>query len=169
MKINKNKFAVYPGSFDPLTNGHLDIIRRASLIFPNVIVAVTENMQKQHSFSLEERLSMIREAAKGIKNVKVKSFDGLLINYLEKINAFVLIRGLRAVSDFEYEFQLALMNRSLNNKIETVFLMPDQANTFLSSSIVKEVALLNGKTKSFVPANVEKKLQSLKIKKKINR
>jgi len=159
---NKNFAAVYPGSFDPPTNGHIDIITRASHLFPRVIVAVTQNHNKNHMFSLKERVGLLKESVKRLPNVKVVSFEGLLADYLSKINSFVLIRGLRAISDFEYEFQLALMNRNLNKKIETVFLMPDQAYTFLSSSMVKEIAALGGKTKDFVPPCVEKKLNSNK-------
>lgn len=157
--MNKEFAAVYPGSFDPPTNGHLDIISRASHLFPKIIVAVTENANKNHMFSLEERVELLKESSKHLKNVEVVSFSGLLANYLEKINSYVLIRGLRALSDFEYEFQMALMNRNLNNKIETVFLMPDQKYTFLSSSMVKEIAALGGKTKDLVPECVEKKLK----------
>jgi len=159
----KNKIsAVYPGSFDPLTNGHLDIIKRASLMFSDITIAVTKNLNKNHLFSLDERLDMISEASKDIKNVKVITFEGLLADYLKKINSFVLIRGLRAVSDFEYEFQMALMNRKINKKIETVFLMPDIDYTFLSSSMIREIAMLGGNTKIFVPPFVEKKLRELK-------
>jgi pantetheine-phosphate adenylyltransferase len=163
-QINQ-KTAVYPGSFDPLTNGHLDIIKKAAFIFPEIIVAITKNMNKNHSFTLEERVIMSQEAVKNLNlnNVAVVSFSGLLIDYLKSINVFVLIRGRRAVSDFEYEFQLALMNKKLNPAIETVFLMPEQANTFLSSSMVKEVASLGGKTSSFVPPCVEKYLKRLKV------
>ncbi|MDR1196270.1 MAG: pantetheine-phosphate adenylyltransferase [Endomicrobium sp.] len=150
--------AVYPGSFDPPTNGHLDIITRASKLFPKIIVSVTDNSVKKHMFSLQERVDLLKEASKDLPNVEVASFSGLLADYLEKIDTFVLIRGLRALSDFEYEFQMALMNRKLNKNIETIFLLPDQSNTFLSSSMVKEIAALGGKTKDFVPECVEKKL-----------
>ncbi len=150
--------AVYPGSFDPPTNGHLDIITRASRLFPKIIVAVTDNASKKHMFSLEQRVDLLKKSAEQLSNVEVVSFSGLLADYLEKINTFILIRGLRALSDFEYEFQMALMNRNLNKNIETVFLMPDQAYTFLSSSMVKEIAALGGRTKGLVPECVEKKL-----------
>ncbi len=160
--MKKNFSAVYPGSFDPPTNGHLDIITRASKLFPKIIVAVTENSNKQHLFSLNERVKLLKECCKNLKNVKIVSFSGLLADYVVKIDSFVLIRGLRALSDFEYEFQMALMNRNLNKNIETVFLMPDQAYTFLSSSMVKEIASLGGKTKNLVPDCVEKKLKNLK-------
>lgn len=161
----KKKFsAVYPGSFDPPTNGHLDIIERASKMFPEVIVAVTENANKNHMFSLKERVELLKKSAKHLKNVKVVYFEGLLANYLKKINSFVLIRGLRALSDFEYEFQMALMNRKLNSKIETVFLMPDQAYTFLSSSMVKEIAALGGKVECLVPKYVAQEINAKKDK-----
>ncbi|MCL2144945.1 MAG: pantetheine-phosphate adenylyltransferase [Endomicrobia bacterium] len=154
----KELAAVYPGSFDPPTNGHLDIITRASKLFPKIIVAVTDNASKQHMFSLDVRVALLKEASAGLSNVEVVSFSGLLANYLEKINTFILIRGLRALSDFEYEFQMALMNRNLNKNIETIFLIPDQDYTFLSSSMVKEIAALGGKTTGLVPECVEKKL-----------
>jgi len=159
--MNKEISAVYPGSFDPPTNGHLDIVARASALFPKIIVAVTENQSKNHAFSLEERVSLLKEAAKHLPNVEVVSFSGLLAHYLEKINSFVVVRGLRALADFEYEFQMALMNRKLDNKIETIFLMPDQAYTFLSSSMVKEIAALGGDTSEFVPQNVEVRLKQI--------
>jgi len=157
---NKKITAVYPGSFDPITNGHLDIIKRAAAMFPELIVAVTENSGKKHLFSVPERVEMLKKSVKHIKNVKVDSFSTLLADYLKKTGAFVVIRGLRAVSDFEYEFQMALTNRKLWNKIETVFLTPDQDYTFLSSSTVKEVAALNGNIDKFVPAHVAKKLKN---------
>lgn len=160
--MKKNFSAVYPGSFDPPTNGHLDIITRASHLFPEIIVAVTENANKNHMFSLEERVELLKRSTAHIGNVRVVAFSGLLANYLEEIGSYVLIRGLRALSDFEYEFQMALMNRNLNKNIETVFLMPDQSNTFLSSSMVKEIAALGGKTKDFVPECVEEKLKNSK-------
>jgi pantetheine-phosphate adenylyltransferase len=159
--MNNEITAVYPGSFDPPTNGHLDIITRASGLFPKIVVAVTQNHNKKHMFSLQERVDLLREASKKLKNAEIVSFSGLLANYLEKKHSFVVIRGLRALSDFEYEFQMALMNRKLNSQIETVFLMPDQAYTFLSSSMVKEIAALGGKTEDFVPECVEKKLKEV--------
>ncbi len=157
--MKKEFSAVYPGSFDPPTNGHLDIITRASHLFPKIIVAVTENANKNHMFSLDERVELLKKSTEHISNVEVVAFHGLLANFLEEIDSYVLIRGLRALSDFEYEFQMALMNRNLNKKIETIFLMPDQSNTFLSSSMVKEIASLGGKTKDFVPECVEQKLK----------
>ncbi|MDR3112880.1 MAG: pantetheine-phosphate adenylyltransferase [Endomicrobium sp.] len=159
--MNTEFTAVYPGSFDPPTNGHLDIITRASGLFPKIVVAVTENQNKNHLFTLSERVSLLKESSKMLTNVEVVPFSGLLAHFLEKLNSFTVIRGLRALSDFEYEFQMALMNRKLNKKIETVFLMPDQAYTFLSSSMVKEIASLGGKTSKLVPACVERKLKEI--------
>ncbi len=156
--MKKEIIAVYPGSFDPLTNGHLDIIEKASKIFPTVVVAVANNYSKQNTFSVNERLDMMKESI-NIRNVKIDSFSGLLVDYLDKIGSFVVIRGLRALSDFEYEFQMALMNRNLNNKIETIFLMPDHNYTFLSSSMVREIASLGGNFKNFVPVAVYKKMK----------
>jgi len=158
--MNNNLIAVYPGSFDPPTNGHIDIIARASVIFPKVVVAITHNHSKDHLFSLEERVEMMKESTGFLKNIQVDSFSGLLVNYLDKIGGFVVIRGLRALSDFEYEFQMALMNRTLNKKIETVFLMPGQEYTFLSSSMVREIAILDGDFKKLVPLAVYKKLKN---------
>lgn len=156
--MNKKIIAVYPGSFDPLTNGHLDIIEKASKIFPTVVVAVANNYSKNNTFSVQERIEMMKESIK-IKNVKIDSFSGLLADYMDKIGSFVVIRGLRALSDFEYEFQMALMNRKLNDKIETIFLMPDHKYTFLSSSMVREIASLGGNFKNFVPPAVYKKMK----------
>lgn len=157
--MKKEMSAVYPGSFDPPTNGHLDIIARSSHLFPEIIVAVTDNVNKKHIFSLQERINLLRKSIKHLNNVSVLSFSGLLASYLDEIQSFILIRGLRAISDFEYEFQMALMNRKLNRKIETVFLIPDQAYTFLSSSMVKEIAMLGGDAADFVPECVEKELK----------
>ncbi|MFC1501379.1 pantetheine-phosphate adenylyltransferase [Elusimicrobiota bacterium] len=156
----KSPVAVYPGSFDPLTNGHLDIIVRATHLFPKVIVSVTNNSVKNATFSLNQRIEMLKSVTADLSSVEVHSFSGLLVDYLNKKNASVIIRGLRAVSDFEYEFQMALMNRKLNKKIETVYLMPDESFTYLSSSLVKEIARLGGSTKEFVPVCVEKYLKS---------
>jgi pantetheine-phosphate adenylyltransferase len=157
--MTKKNLAVYPGSFDPPTNGHLDVITRASHLFPRITVAVTDNMSKKHIFSLQKRMDLLERIVKNLNNVEVVSFSGLLANYLERINSFVLIRGLRVLSDFEYEFQMALTNRKLNKKIETVFLMTDQAYTFLSSHIIKEIAVLGGSISDFVPKDVEKELK----------
>lgn len=166
--MNKKTIAVYPGSFDPPTNGHVDIISRASNIFSKVIVAITHNYSKKHMFCLEDRIEMMKQSVSAMPNVEVESFSGLLVDYLQKINSFYVIRGLRALSDFEYEFQMALMNRKLNSKTETIFLMPDQEYTFLSSSMVREIAALNGNFKKFVPAPVYKKMQS-KILKRVDK
>ena len=163
--MNRKTIAVYPGSFDPPTNGHIDIISRASNIFSKVIVAITHNYNKKHMFCLQDRIEMMKQSVIKMDNVEVQSFSGLLEDYLQKINSFYVIRGLRALSDFEYEFQMALMNRKLNSKIETIFLMPDQEYTFLSSSMIREIAALNGNFKKFVPAPVYKKMHSKVIKK----
>ena len=146
--------AIYPGSFDPLTNGHIDVIERAVKLFDRVIVAVAKNESKQPMFSLEERLELVRKAIKNIPSAEADSFDGLLVNYAQQRNAQAIVRGLRAISDFEFEFQLALMNRKLNEKVETIFMMPKDTYTFLSSRIIKEIARLNGDISSFVPAHV---------------
>ena len=142
---------IYPGSFDPLTNGHLDVIQRATKLFDRVIVAVAQNDGKHPLFSLAERLDMVAGCIKNMPNVEADSFDGLLVNYVEQRSAQAIIRGLRAVSDFEFEFQLALMNRKLNERIETIFMMPKDTYTFLSSRIVKEISRLGGDVGAFVP------------------
>ena len=147
--------AIYPGSFDPLTNGHLDVIERAVKLFDRVVVAVAKNESKQPLFSLEERLHLVRESIKNIPNAEADSFDSLLVEYAHKHNAQAIVRGLRAVSDFEFEFQLALMNRKLNEKVETIFMMPKDTYTFLSSRIIKEIARLGGDIHSFVPVHVQ--------------
>ena len=146
-----DKIAVYPGSFDPITNGHLDIIKRASLIFDKVYVSILVNSSKNSAFSLEERLKMIKEVTACYDNVVVDSFSGLLVNYLNQKNASVIIRGLRAVSDFEYEFQMALMNHKLEKNIETLFMMTSGKYSYLSSSIVKEIAQYGGNLEGLVP------------------
>lgn len=151
--------AVYPGTFDPITNGHLDLIERSLMIFDELIVAVAHNPDKTPLFSVKERVNMIKEATAKMKCVIVSDFDGLLINFVRDSNAQVIIRGLRAISDFEYEFQMALMNRKLNDKIETVFMMPHQAYSFLSSRMVKEIASYGGCIKGLVPECVEKELR----------
>jgi len=149
---------IYPGSFDPLTNGHLDLIQRASRLFDRVIVAVARSESKHPLFSLEERLEMVARAVKTLPRVETDAFDGLLIHYVERRSAQAVIRGLRAVSDFEFEFQLALMNRKLNESIETIFMMPKDTYTFLSSRIVKEIASLGGDVSAFVPGHVRRAL-----------
>jgi len=150
--------AIYPGSFDPLTNGHLDVIQRAAKLFDRVVVAVAKNDSKQPLFTLDERFSLVKRAVKHLPNVEADAFDGLLIKYVVSRKALAIVRGLRAVSDFEFEFQLALMNRKLNESIETIFMMPKDTYTFLSSRIVKEIARLGGDVTAFVPAHVESAL-----------
>ena len=146
---------IYPGSFDPLTNGHLDVVQRATKLFDRVIVAVARNESKHPLFTLEERVQMVARAVRQLPHVEADSFEGLLMDYVERRSAQAVIRGLRAVSDFEFEFQLALMNRKLNERIETIFMMPKDTYTFLSSRIVKEIASLGGDVSAFVPAHVQ--------------
>lgn len=152
------KIAIYPGSFDPITNGHLDIILRAAKLFDRVVVAVIKNPSKKPQFSLAERVAMIEESIKGEKKVAVDSFDGLLVAYAREKKANVIVRGLRAVSDFDYEFQMALTNRKMAPEIETLFFMTDYKYSYLSSSFVKEIARLGGKVTELVPAPVARKL-----------
>ncbi|MGQ9619064.1 MAG: pantetheine-phosphate adenylyltransferase [Candidatus Aminicenantia bacterium] len=151
--------AVFPGSFDPITNGHIDIIKRAEGIFDEIIVAVLENPQKTCLFEAQERADMIKEIFKDSPKVKVETFNGLLMNYMKKKGAKVVIRGLRAISDFEYEFQMALMNMKLNPEVETLFMMPSVEYSFLSSRLVKEVYSLSGCVKDLVPPVVEEYLR----------
>jgi pantetheine-phosphate adenylyltransferase len=158
------KKAAYPGSFDPITNGHIDIIQRGLKIFDKIIIAVLENPVKNPLFSTEERVKMITQIFGRQKKVEVKSFHGLLVEFAKKSNARILIRGLRALSDFEYEFQMALMNRKLCPDVETFFMMPNVLYTFLSSKIVKEVFALGGSVRDLVPPLVEKKLHEKFIK-----
>ncbi len=146
--------AIYPGSFDPFTNGHLDVVQRAAKLFDRVIVAVAKNESKQPLFTLEKRVELVRKSVVRIKNVRADSFDCLLVDYVERCHARAVVRGLRAVSDFEFEFQLALMNRKLNGEFETIFMMPKDTYTFLSSRIVKEIARLGGDVRQFVPPAV---------------
>ncbi len=154
-----SRIAIYPGSFDPITYGHIDLIRRATQIFDKVIVAVAHNAHKKPLFTMEERAAMLREAVKDISKVEVDVFEGLVINYAKKKNVNVLIRGLRMISDFEYEFQMALTNRRLAKDIETVFLMPSEEYSFLSSRLLKEAAALGADLSSFVPKAIEKKIR----------
>jgi len=154
-----NKKAVYPGSFDPITNGHVDIIRRGLEIFEEILVAVLENPKKKSLFSTKERVTMIQEIFSDRENVNVKAFHGLLVDFTKKNDAKMIIRGLRAISDFEYEFQMALMNRKLDPEIETLFMMPSVNYSFLSSRLVKEVSMLGGCLEGLVPSEVEKKLK----------
>ena len=147
--------AIYPGSFDPLTNGHLDVIQRAAKLFDRVVVAVASNESKHALFTKDERVALVKKAVAHLPNVQTDSFDCLLVEYVAAQKAGAIVRGLRAVSDFEFEFQLALMNRKLDEKIETIFMMPKDTYTFLSSRIVKEIARLGGNVSSFVPPNVQ--------------
>jgi pantetheine-phosphate adenylyltransferase len=159
------KTAIYPGTFDPLTNGHIDLIQRSLKIFDEVIVAVAGSPKKEPLFSTEERISLIKESVQGLKGTSVETFDSLLVDYASEKKSIAVVRGLRAVSDFEYELQMALMNRRLNANIETVFMMPSEEYTFLSSTIVKEVASFGGSLKGLVPDAVEKALKKkLKVK-----
>ena len=150
---------LYPGTFDPLTNGHLDLIERSQKIFGNVIVAVLENTNKTPTFKLEERIKQIRESTNHLNNTNVISFNGLTVDCANELNADLILRGLRAMSDFEYELQISHTNKSLNKKIETIFLSTDTNFSFLSSSLVKEVAKFNGEIKHMVPPPVEKDLR----------
>jgi len=154
--------AVYPGSFDPITNGHIDLVKRTLRVFDRVIIAIAINPEKDHSlFSVDERLTMIREVFSGLgKRVKVDSFEGLLVDYAERIGAQVIVRGLRAISDFEYEFQMAMMNRGLKPNIETFFMMTGESYFYISSRLVKEVVGLGGDVSDLVPKNVLKRLKS---------
>lgn len=153
-----NVRAIYPGSFDPLTNGHLDLIERGSKIFGELIVAILRNVDKDPLFTLAERREMLEEMVKGYPNVRVDTFDGLLVDYAVQKQAKAVLRGIRAVSDYEYELQMALMNRKLQPQIETVFMMPAEAYSYLSSRLVKEVYRLGGSAHGLVPESVEKRL-----------
>ena len=148
------KTAIYPGSFDPIHNGHLDVVERAAKLWDHIVVAVAYNEAKSGLFTPSERVELIQSATSHLDSVEVVSFEGLLVDFVAKRGADVVVRGLRAISDFEYEFQMALMNRSLDEDLETVFLMPSQENIYLSSRIVKEVAKLGGEIERFVPAVV---------------
>ncbi|HEY4742681.1 MAG: pantetheine-phosphate adenylyltransferase [Candidatus Acidiferrales bacterium] len=152
--------AVYPGSFDPVTNGHLDLIERGSKIFSRLYVAVLRNQDKEPMFEIEERLEMLRQTTSAWPNVEVDSFHGLLADYARRKEARVILRGIRAVSDYEYELQMALMNRKLAPQVETVFMLPAEAYSFLSSRLVREVARLGGSLRGLVPAPVEERLKN---------
>jgi pantetheine-phosphate adenylyltransferase len=151
--------AIYPGTFDPLTNGHVDIIARGARLFDRIIVAVLVNAEKSPLFTMTERVEIARTVFKGLPNVEVDTFDGLLVDYVERRGAQVIVRGLRAVSDFEVEFQMALMNRRLNDKIETVFMMPAEQYSYISSRLIKEVFSLGGRVHGLVPDMVEQRLR----------
>jgi pantetheine-phosphate adenylyltransferase len=150
--------AVYPGSFDPVTNGHIDLIRRSAQLFGEVVIAILENTDKTPLFSLDERMEMLRESIGDLESVSVVTFGGLLVDFVQQIGASVIVRGIRAVSDYEYELQMALMNRRLSNKVETVFMMPAETYSYLSSRLVKEISLLGGSVRGLVPRHVEKHL-----------
>ena len=151
---------IYPGSFDPVTNGHIDIAKRGRKLFDRIIIAILHNPGKKSLFSVEERLEMLAESMVGIDHIEFDTFDGLLVDYAHKRNACAVLRGMRAVSDFEYEFQLALMNRKLNRDIETVFLMTGMRWIFTSSSIIKEAAQFGGDVSDMVPPDVNRRLKA---------
>ncbi|HYE97855.1 MAG TPA: pantetheine-phosphate adenylyltransferase [Planctomycetota bacterium] len=152
--------AVYPGSFDPITNGHIDVIRRGTRVFEKLIVAVADNPAKAALFTKEERVDMIRDCVKTFKNVEVDSFDGLVVDYVHRRKATVILRGIRTISDFEYEYQMALTNRTFASDIETVFVMTHEEFSFVSSRLIKEAVAMGGDVSSFVPKEVEKKLKA---------
>lgn len=152
---------IYPGTFDPVTNGHLDVIKRATELFDSVVVTIAVNASKKPLFSTEERLEMLKESLKDFQKVEIDSFEGLVVEHAHRVGAVGIIRGLRAVSDFEYEFQMALMNRKLDSNIKTVFLMPHEKYTYLNSSLIRNLAELNADITEFVPESV---LDALKIK-----
>ncbi len=156
--MSDHKIAVYPGTFDPITLGHIDLIERSSQLFSKVIVTIAINPSKKPLFNVEERMEMIRDAIAPFKNVSVAKFDGLIVDFARKVGAKVIIRGLRAITDFEYEFQMALMNRYLADDITTVFLMPHEQFTYLNSTIIKNVANFGGDIEKFVTKFVQKKL-----------
>jgi len=152
--------AIYPGSFDPVTCGHLDVIQRAAKLFDELVVAVAFNDQKQNMFTVEERVALIREATASVANIRVACFSGLLVDFARSEGAGAVVRGLRAISDFEFEFQMALMNRKLEPTIETIFLTPREEFTYLSSRIIKAIARLGGKVDAFVPSSVQRALRA---------
>ena len=156
----KNVLAIYPGSFDPVTNGHLDLIERGAKIFDRLVVSLLRNVAKTPMFTLEERVEMLREVTQPWPNVEVDIFSGLLVDYARLRGANVILRGIRAISDYEYELQMALMNRKLEPKLETVFMMPAQAYSYLSSHLVREIAQLGGSVHDLVPSSVEQRLRT---------
>ncbi len=153
------KIAVYPGSFDPVTNGHLDIIKRALKIFDKVIIAVAHNSDKKPLFDVFERVQMLKKALKGVKGAEIDDFDSLVVDYVKRKKSNVVIRGLRMISDFEYEFQMALTNRKLSSNVETIFMMPSETYSYLSSKLIKEAAGLGANLKGFVPHFIEKAIK----------
>ena len=158
--MSKPVTAIYPGSFDPVTNGHLDLIARAAMIFDQLIVGVAKNLEKEALFTVRERVEMLEAVTFEWKNVEVEQFDGLLMDYARSQDASVIIRGIRAVSDYEYELQMAMMNRKIEPDIETVFMLPAEAYSYLSSRLVKELARLGGPVKDFVPPLVMERLRA---------
>jgi pantetheine-phosphate adenylyltransferase len=156
----KPTLAIYPGSFDPVTNGHLDLIERGAKLFDRLVVAVLQNLEKDPLFTVPERVEMLREVTRRWQNVEVDVFDGLLVDYARRRNAQVLLRGIRAISDYEYELQMALMNRKMEPKIETVFMMPAETYSYLSSRLVREIARLGGPLKDLVPLVVEEHIRA---------
>jgi pantetheine-phosphate adenylyltransferase len=156
---NADKIAIYPGSFDPLHNGHVDIIQRGSRLFDRIVVAILLNIEKAPLFTVQERVEIAREVFRDNPNVEVDTFDGLLVDYARRKGANAIVRGLRAISDFEYEMQMALMNRNLNPGVETVFMMPAEAYSYVSSRIVKEVVALGGSVTNLVPSIVNDRLR----------
>ena len=157
--MNKTKIAVYPGTFDPVTNGHIDLIERASKIFDKVIVAVAHSKPKGVLFSVEERVDMLKDAVKGMQNVVVDDFDGLVVEYVKSVGSSVMVRGLRMLSDFEYEFQMALTNRKLAGDIETIFMMPHEDYSYISSRVIKEAASFGVDLNNFIPKKVASALK----------
>jgi pantetheine-phosphate adenylyltransferase len=162
--MNAETIAIYPGSFDPLTNGHVDIIQRGSRLFDRIVIAILLNVEKSPLFSVAERVEIARDVFAAYPNVEVDTFDGLLVEYARHKRAGVIVRGLRAISDFEYEMQMALMNRHLNPEVETVFMMPAETYTYVSSRLVKEVVALGGSVTNLVPEVVEERLREKKRK-----
>lgn len=154
-----NRIAIYPGTFDPITNGHVDLIQRTLKIFDEIIVAVAPSQKKTPLFTIEERIFLISEVVRGFKGARIETFSSLLVDYAKETGSIAIIRGLRAVSDFEYEMQMALMNRRLDADIETVFMMPSEEHTFISSTLVKEVAAFGASVRGLVPDAVEKALE----------
>lgn len=153
--MKRANIAVYPGTFDPVTYGHIDIVKRAAKIFDKVIIAVAHNDQKSTLFTAEERVIMVKDAVKSLKNVIVDDFDCLAVDYVKSRSARVMIRGLRMISDFEYEFQMALTNRKLSEEIETIFMMPNESYSYISSKLIKEAASLGADVKKFIPKKVQ--------------